>query len=168
MVFKAVAVDHLMVNNFSDHHYVRSEGGQHPNMQQTFLAEVLRVEGLRLEIQILALVVPLVSNICPEGLAVWLDVVRLRNAQSRSAADVVSREVFWVVVSSKGRKSFAWFGLVGLSVLVRVGIAKRAWVCLVEGVESVIIPPIVGLGVMTTAERVARRSEQQGKSSFSQ
>lgn len=157
-----------MVNNFSDHHYVGSEGSQHPDMQQTFLTEVLRVESFGLEVQVLTFIVPLVSNVGPERLAVGLDVVRFGNAESRSAADVVSREVFWVVLCSKGRNSFGGLGLVGLSVLVRIGIAKRAWVCLVEGIESVVVPPIVWLCVMAATERVARRFEQQGKSSFSQ
>lgn len=103
-------------------------------MQQTFLAEVLRVEGLRLEVQVLTFVVPLVSDVCPQGLTVWLDVVRLRNAESWSASNVVSCEVFWVVISSKGRKGFAGLSLVGLCVFVGVGIAQCAWVCLVEGV----------------------------------
>lgn len=49
-------------------------------MKQTFLAEVLRVEGLGLEVQVLTFVVPLVSDVGPECLAVWLDIVGLGHA----------------------------------------------------------------------------------------
>lgn len=134
LVLESVAVDHLMVDHFEEDHDVGHHGSCHPDPQQTFLTEMLGVEGFRLEVQVLALVIPLVGNIVPEDLAVWLDEVSLGDAESVSAANVIDGEVFGIVLCGEGGDGGFGGGLEWLRILVGVGDAEGAWILLEVGV----------------------------------
>ena len=67
-----VSVNHLMVNDFLNNEPVRNQSYSEPWPDHTFLSKMLRVESFWLEVQVLALVVPLVSNIVPNLLVVRL------------------------------------------------------------------------------------------------
>lgn len=78
-----------MIDNFSDDKNVGGQGYKNPNMHHPFLSEMLRFESLRLEVQILTLVLILVSNIIPEVLTVSFNQIGFGNAAGRSGPDVV-------------------------------------------------------------------------------
>lgn len=113
---------------------------------------MLRFEGFRLEVQVLALVIPLVSDVVPEHLSGYLDGVGLRNAQSAPRSHEVSAEILGVVVV--GERGF-WLGQLGLEgKCVGKGIlhSECPGVLLEIRVEGVVIAPIVGLCVVAATE----------------
>ena len=106
-----------------------------PDPQTTFLLEMLRFVVFRLEIEVLALVVPLVGNIVPYILVVRLKQVAFSHALNWESANIVSRQVLGVVVGAEWRLVRISPTLEGLRVLVRLGYSFTSGVCFVVRVH---------------------------------
>lgn len=152
LVLHSVCIDHLHIDVLVDDVPEGCEAEDDPHPQQAALPEMLRFEGFRLEVQVLALVIPLVSDVVPEHLSGYFDGVGLRNAQSAPRSHEVSAEILGVVVV--GERGF-WLGQLGLEgKCVGKGIlhAECPWILLEIRVERVVIAPIVGLCVVASTE----------------
>jgi hypothetical protein len=86
-----VSINHLIVDCFLDDSNVGVKENQTPNPKTTLLAEMLRLVALRLEVKVLTLVVPLVSNVVPNILVVRFQIVCFCHTSYREGADIVGR-----------------------------------------------------------------------------